>query len=57
MLQKLQSKTSKEKFDEYIDLLTKIFRNIRENLTNEKFRVLKKSNKKIAELVSIPEIG
>ena len=32
-----------------------IYRNIRENPLNEKFRILKKSNKKIAQLASIPE--
>ena len=35
----------------------KIFHNIRSELMNEKFRVLKKSNQKIAILSSVPEIA
>ena len=38
-----------------MDTMTRIFRNIRENITQEKFRILKKSNQKVSELISIKE--
>ena len=39
-----------------ISTLHKIFHNIREELMNDKFKVLKKSNQKIAALTSIAEV-
>jgi hypothetical protein len=38
-------------FNQKVEVLGKIFTNIRENLIEEKFRTLKKSNQKIFELV------
>lgn len=47
-MEKLKSKVSKDKFNAYIDTLTRLFRNIRTNLSDDKFKILKKSNQKIA---------
>ena len=51
----MQKVLSKSDFDEAVRLLTKIFENIRNNVTEEKYRLLKKSNDKIAKLTSISE--
>lgn len=39
----------------YINTLIRILRNIRTNLTQEQYRTLKKTNQKIAELISVNE--
>jgi hypothetical protein len=43
-------------FSQRVETLAKIFTNIRENLIDEKFRTLKKSNQKIAQLAESKEI-
>lgn len=52
----MKKNLSKSDFDEVVRLLSKIFSNIRDNVTQIKFRQLKKSNDKIAKLTSIPEV-
>lgn len=52
----LKKKLSKQDFDEVVRLLSKIFANIRENVTEVKYRQLKKSNDKIAKLTSLSEV-
>lgn len=52
----MKKNLSKSDFDEVVRLLSKIFSNIRDNVTQLKFRQLKKSNDKIAKLTSIPEV-
>lgn len=49
-LLQLSRKLSQDMFTQKVQTLTKIFTNIRENLIDEKFRTLKKSNKNIAQL-------
>lgn len=49
----MRNRVSKSAFEDMINTLWKIFHNIRDQITEEKFRVLKKTNKKIAELLSI----
>jgi len=55
-MKKMKQKLSKNDFDEVVRLLSKIFCNIRDNVTEVKFRQLKKSNDKISKLTSIPEV-
>jgi hypothetical protein len=55
-LYELKNKLSKQDFDEIIGTLSKIFNNIRENLINEKYRTLKRSNAKINILTSFKEV-
>lgn len=52
-MQTLKKNLSKSDFDEVVRLLSKIFANIRENVTEVKYRQLKKSNEKIGRLTSI----
>ena len=47
LLEFLKKKMKKDAFDENIDTLFRIFNNIRNSVIEEKFRKLKKSNKKI----------
>lgn len=51
LLEFLKKKTHEKVFAEMIDSLFRIFNNIRNSLIEEKYRSLKKSNKKIAELL------
>lgn len=53
----MRKKLNDQQFDFCIDTLIKIFRNIRDNLTQEKYRMLKKSNQKIMDLISVRECG
>lgn len=55
-MKKMKQNLSKPDFDEVVRLLSKIFCNIRDNVTEVKFRQLKKSNGKISKLTSIPEV-
>lgn len=55
-MKKMKQNLSKPDFDEVVRLLSKIFCNIRDNVTEVKFRQLKKSNDKISKLTSIPEV-
>ena len=55
LLEILKKKLKKDAFDENIDTLFRIFNNIRNSVIEEKFRRLKKSNKKIAELLKLKE--
>lgn len=55
-LYELKNRISKQDFDEIVGTLSKIFNNIRENLINEKYRTLKKSNAKINILTSFKEV-
>lgn len=49
----LKKGLNKTDFGEVVSSLSRIFNNIRENLINEKYRMLKKSNAKIAALTSV----
>lgn len=49
----MRTKLNKNDFDEVIRLLIKIFANIRDNVTEPKYRTLKTSNDKISKLTSI----
>jgi hypothetical protein len=49
-LKTLSRKLREDLFLEKVNLLSKLFTNIRENLIDEKYRTLKKTNAKIAEL-------
>ncbi len=55
-MKKMKQNLSKPDFYEVVRLLSKIFCNIRDNVTEVKFRQLKKSNDKISKLTSIPEV-
>ena len=46
---------NKDVFTFSINTLAQIFRNIRDNITSEKYRTLKKSNQKIGQLLSVKE--
>ena len=55
-LVKLGKRVSQQSFQGIINTLHRIFHNISENLMNEKYRTLKKSNAKISELTSHREV-
>lgn len=55
-MSRMKKNLSKSDFDEVVRLLSKIFSNIRENITEPKYRQLKKSNDKIGKLTSISEV-
>ena len=52
----MRNRLSKSDFDEVVTLLSKIFNNIRNSVTEEKYRTLKRSNDKISKLISIREV-
>jgi hypothetical protein len=51
-LTQLKYKLSAEDFQTVVELLSRIYNNIRENLIEEKFRTLKKSNAKISAMTN-----
>lgn len=53
ILYALSQRCSPDKFANAVEMLTRIFTNIRENLIDEKYRTLKKSNQKIAQLTEL----
>lgn len=52
----LSQRCPQDSFAGIIETLTRIFTNIRENLIDEKYRTLKKSNAKIGQLSEIKEV-
>lgn len=55
-LYSLSQKYSADVFADLVSILTKIFTNVRENLIDEKYRTLKKTNNKISLLAEVKEI-
>lgn len=55
-LYSLSQKYSADVFADLVSILTKIFTNVRENLIDEKYRTLKKTNNKISQLAEVKEI-
>jgi hypothetical protein len=51
----LSQRCPQDRFEGIVEMLTRIFTNIRENLIDEKYRTLKKSNAKIGQLAEVKE--
>lgn len=56
LLESLKAKTTKhQNFNQLVDTIFRIFSNIRNSVIEEKYRTLKKNNKKISEILCYRE--